>query len=264
MISFGIEVNVVYTIIVLALAFIVLRLVRRFLIQKIIKRGEIELEVMYERGVKYLIAVVLIVLLIKIWGVNLSSLILAGGILTLAISLAAQTLISNLLTGLFILSERPLKPGDQIEIPSEGISGVVQELTTLSTKVRLWTGETARIPNVYLVEKIVKNLSRPKARRVDIRVSVNVNDVEKALDVIRSIVEEDELILAEPAPEVYLEEIKDGNAKIVVKVWTFNKTWYMITTRLPYEILKKLKESGIMPAYPKIEVRMMNGASPER
>ncbi len=264
MISFGVEISMAYTALLIVAIFAVLRIIRRLLIQKIIKKGEIELEVMYERGIKYILIGIALILLIKIWNVNLSSLILAGGILTLAISLAAQTLISNLLTGLFILSERPLKPGDQIEIPSEGISGVVQELTTLSTKVRLWTGETARVPNVYLVEKVVKNLSRPKVRRIDVRISVNVGDVDKALEVIRKYVDEEELILAEPQPELYLEEIVDGNARLVIKVWTFNKTWYHLSTKIPYEIVKRLKENNITPAYPKLEVRMMNGASFER
>ena len=264
MISLSLEVNVVYTLLVILGAIVFLRTIRRLLIQKMIKRGEIELEVTYERGIKYALVIVTILALINIWGVNLSSLLIAGGILTLAISLAAQTLISNLLTGLFIISERPLKPGDQIEIPSEGIGGVVQEITTLSTKVRLWTGETARVPNVYLVEKVVKNLSRPKARRIDIRIMVDVNDVEKALEVIKKYVEEEELILAEPQPEIYLEEIKDGNAKIVIKVWTFSKTWYYLTTRILQDVVKRLIENNITPAYPKLLVRMMSGASLER
>ncbi|MFN9975907.1 MAG: mechanosensitive ion channel family protein, partial [Phycisphaerae bacterium] len=103
-------------------------------------------------------------------GFDLKVLLGAAGILTVAVGFAAQTSASNLISGLFLMFERPFVVGNSIVIGD--LRGEVVAIDMLSTKIRTFTNMMVRIPNETLVKSNIVNLSYFPIRRVDLEVGV--------------------------------------------------------------------------------------------
>ena len=80
-------------------------------------------------------------------GIDLSGIMVAGGIFAVVIGFATQSVVSNLISGLFLIVEKPAKHGDTIELPDMWISGTFLDLGTFSSKVRIFDGPATKIQN---------------------------------------------------------------------------------------------------------------------
>jgi len=88
-------------------------------------------------------------------GFSLSGLLVAGGILGIVIGFASQTVVSNLISGLFLMVEKPIKIGDGVNIGD--VSGVVKDIRILSTTIRTYDGIYVRIPNDRVFSSNIQN-----------------------------------------------------------------------------------------------------------
>ena len=80
-------------------------------------------------------------------GVDFSGLLVAGGIFGIVIGFATQSVVSNLISGIFLMIEKPVKQGDKIEIPGADVSGTLLDISTLSVRVRRFDGTIILVPN---------------------------------------------------------------------------------------------------------------------
>ncbi|MCE4621523.1 MAG: mechanosensitive ion channel family protein [Desulfurococcales archaeon] len=184
-----------------------------------------------------------------VYGVSVSSLILAGGIAGIVIGFASQTVFSNLLSGLFLYVDRPLRVGDPVEV--DGIGGVVVDIGVLSTRIIGWDGVLHRIPNERTFTAHIKNFSRIIARRVEYKVSISYqDDIEKAKGVILKVIEEEPLALVEPAPQIYVDDLGDNGVILTVRFWAPAPKWFDAKTRVLEKIKVALDEAGIEIPFP--------------
>jgi len=209
------------------------------------------------KAVYYTLIFLGIVAALGTYGVNLSSLLVAGGIAGIVVGFASQTVFSNLLSGLFIYFDRPFLVGDPIEV--EGIGGVVSDIGVFSTKVISWDGVLHRLPNERIFNATIKNFSRMVARRVEYLVSIGYgDDIEKARRVIMKVIEEEPLALAEPEPQVFVSELGDNGVILTVRFWAPTPKWFDAKMRVLGKIKEALDEAGIEIPFPQSSVWFRN------
>ena len=201
-----------------------------------------------------ILGVFIIIALISIGaGKHISGVIVAGGILGVILGFASQQAISNMISGLFLIFDRPITVGDPIEI--ENVSGIVTDISLLSTKIRTWDGKLVRIPNSTVFQAKIANYAKHKIRRIDLKIGVSYKeDLDKVKKVLEDIVEKHPLILSEPQPTIFAEEFGESSVNISVRVWVPVKEWFNVKTQLIALIKKRFDEEGIEIPYPQLDV----------
>ena len=180
---------------------------------------------------------------------KLSALIAAIGITGIVLGFAAQTVVSNFISGVFMYFDRPLQIGDAVKV--ENVGGVVEDLRILSTRIRSWDGTLVRIPNEKLFNSNIVNLMRYPARRVDVSVGISYDsDVEKALDVIKKTLDDIPLVLAEPEPVVYVDDLADSAVVISIRAWAPSEKWFEVRKEILEKVKKALDGAGIEIPFP--------------
>lgn len=151
-------------------------------------------------------------------GFSLSVLLGAAGVLSVAIGFASQTSASNLISGLFLIGERPFGIGDVITVGTT--TGEVLSIDLLSVKLRTAENRYVRIPNEQLIKSQVITESRFPIRRFDITLSVAWRqDVERVRELLMALAERNPLCLDEPRPVFAFTGFGDSMLNIVLSVW---------------------------------------------
>ena len=140
--------------------------------------------------------------------------------LAVGIGFGLKTIIQNLVAGIILLVERPVKVGDWVEIGDK--SGKVQKITIRATTVMTWDGVGVVIPNEELIGGTLVNasLGQPRLRRI---VNVGVaygSDVQQVKDLILEATQSHGLVLKRPAPEVFFVGFGDSSLDFMVRFWT--------------------------------------------
>ncbi len=177
-------------------------------------------------------------------GVNLSGLLAAAGVATVAISFAAQTSVSNVISGIFLLFDRPFSLGDTIKV--DLTVGNVLSMGMLSSKVRTFDNLVVRIPNEVLLKSTITNYSLLGVRRVDVPITIahenNLYEVQKLiLDVARQYNQ----ILDEPEPVVLTDLIQDQGITLIARVWVERQNFVMVRSELSTRIIDILNTHEI-------------------
>ena len=134
-------------------------------------------------AVNYSIYAIFIVMAVRQLGFDLTVLLGAAGILTVAIGFASQTSASNLIAGIFLLMERAFSVGDVIKVGD--ITGEVLSVDLLSVKLRTFDNLFIRIPNENLMKSTVTTMSRFPIRRYDMQIGIAYKeDIRRARDVL--------------------------------------------------------------------------------
>lgn len=134
-------------------------------------------------------------------GVNVAVLLTAAGAATIAIGLALQDIMRNVLAGIWLLLEKPFKLGDNITVAGE--SGIVQTITLRTTTLKTPDGRLAIVPNLSSLTNAVVNSSTFQLRRFTVSVRMNADaDLERVIRAARMALEEMDELTDRPAPSV--------------------------------------------------------------
>lgn len=197
-----------------------------------------------KRALFYIIFAMFVVTGLQHVGFKLSVLLGAAGVFTVAISFASQTAASNLISGIFLLFEHPFKVGDSVTV--NNITGTVEAIDLLSTKLKTAENTLVRIPNESMIKSDITNLSYFKTRRLTVVVHV---DYEHAIPPIKSllldIAHQCEYVLPEPAPVVAIENFESltVDLRLTVSVKTAQAT--TAKNELSETIKQRFDEAGI-------------------
>lgn len=196
------------------------------------------------RGSFYLIFIMFFVSGLQHLGFNLSVLLGAAGVFTVAISFASQTAASNLISGIFLLFERPFKMGDSIEV--NGISGVVDSIDLLSTKLKTADNKLIRIPNETLIKSAITNVNYFTTRRVELVVSVAYNnDIAHVKALLLSLADNCKNVLKEPAANVNINKFTDSSVELQFMVWANTSKISSVKNQLQEEVKQVFEKEGI-------------------
>jgi len=205
------------------------------------------------RIIYYALVIIFAISALGTLGIDLTALIIAGGIIGIILGFALQSVTANLVSGLFLYWERPLKPGDVVEV--DGHAGVVLDISIMSTKIRGFDGVLIRVPNEKVFSAVIKNIGANIARRLELSIGIAYKeDAEKAVDVITKVVNEHPFVLVHPEPEVFVSNLGNSSVDITVRVWTPTSEWMNVRKDLLWKIKKAITEAGIEIPFPQSDV----------
>jgi len=242
-------VNIFTFIFILLLAIIIGKIVRinvrRILKEKVPKTTLVAIE----KIAYYVIIFIGLMVALPFIGFSLSGLLVAGGILGIVIGFASQTVVSNLISGLFLMIEKPIKIGDGVSIGE--VSGVVKDIKVLSTTIRTYDGIYVRIPNDKVFSSNIQNYVAHVARRFEYKIGIRYSDdAEKAVKIIENLLEEHPLILKEPAPQIFVGELGDNSVNLSIRIWAPSSHWFSVKTEMLWKIKVALEKEGIEIPFP--------------
>ena len=202
-----------------------------------------------KRGSYYLILVLFLVSALRELGFNLSVLLGAAGILTVAVGFASQTSASNLISGLFLVAERPFSTGDVIRVGAT--TGEVLSIDLLSVKLRTFDNLFVRIPNESLIKSEVTTLTRFPIRRLDVIVGVAYKeDLKNVRAVLDEVADSNPLCLEEPKPLYIFQGFGESSLNIQFSVWAKRENFLDLKNSIHQEIKTAFDEHGIEIPFP--------------
>ena len=189
------------------------------------------------------------------FGVDISILLVTGGVAGIVIGIASQTVVSNLLGGVFLLVERPFQIGDPVEL--NGVEGVVIDVNAFSTVIRTWDGRVVRVPNEKAFNSVLSNLAKTAARRLDLAVGISYgSDVETAREAVLRVIDDYPYCLVRPPPEVFVEEFADSAIVLRIRCWTPSVTWFEARRELLERVLREFRRVGVEIPFPQLDLHV--------
>ena len=207
--------------------------------------------------VYYAIVTVAALFVLSAVGVDPSGLLVAGGIAGIVLGFASQSIVGNLVSGLFLLFERPVKIGEQISLG--GVSGFVEDINILSTTIRQYDGLYVRMPNQTVFTANITNLVSHVARRFEYLVGIRYSDdADQAIKTINRVIDNQPFALREPEPQAFVDNLGDNSVNIVVRVWAPVSEWFSLKMKLLWMLKTELEDEGIEIAFPQRVVWFAN------
>lgn len=201
------------------------------------------------KGIIYLGTTIVFISVLYQSGYKLTAFLGAAGIVGIAVGFASQTSVSNIISGIFLISERAFEVGDVILIGET--KGVVLSIDLLSVKLRTFDNQFIRIPNENMIKSQVTNVTRFPIRRLDIDVGVAYKeDPQRVSDILLDIADRNPLCLDEPAPLVRFQEFGDSALQFLLAVWCTREDFYTLRSNLRQEIKVRFDAEGIEIPFP--------------
>ncbi|WP_228300767.1 mechanosensitive ion channel family protein [Marinobacter lipolyticus] len=219
--------------------------------------------VMFRRLVFYVVVAVFALAALREAGFSLDVLLGAAGILTVAIGFASQTSASNMISGLFLLVERPFEIGDFIEV--DATVGEVIGIDMLSVKLRTTDNLYVRIPNETLIKTRVVNRSRFPIRRLDLTVGIAyAEDVERVEQLLLDLAARNPACLEEPRPFVLVTSFGPSSVDLQFSFWVPKERILEGRSHMMVDIKKTLDREGIEIPFPHTSIYAGSHSAPFR
>ena len=205
------------------------------------------------RFLKYIFYVVVVLYILGTFGIDLKAIWGAAGIAGVAIGFAAQTSVSNLISGLFVLTEGSIHVGDTIIVGD--ITGIVDEVKLLSIRVHTYDNQMVRIPNSTIINSNLTNNSYHNKRRLTLKVGVDYStDMRTALETLKKAPELCPTVLKEPLPAVWFDGFDNSSINLVVAVWFKPKDFLQTKNDLYIAIKQVLDDASISIPFNQLDV----------
>src|SRR6056297_413231 len=207
---------------------------------------------------KFIIFTAVILITMSSLGIDLTALAVVGGAVGVGVGFGLQKIVSNFISGIIILLDKSVKPGDVIEI--DNVYGQIKSIGLRYISVLTLDGKEYIIPNEDLITKKVINWSYSNNLvRANVRVGVSYNsDVDQALNLLEKSVENIERILKNPPPKIFLQEFGDSSINLEIKFWIKDPENGIqnITSKVNKNIWQLFKENDIEIPFPQQDMHL--------
>ena len=238
---------------------LVYRIIRQIVYKATSVKFEIGTVKTITRVIRYVFYCIIVMYILGLFGIKLTAIWGAMGIAGVAVGFAAQTTVSNLISGVFIVTERTLKIGDFIEV--DGVSGTVDKVSLLSIIVHTPDNQLIRIPSSAIINTKLKNYSTYDYRRYGFEVSVDyATDLEKAVEVLKGVPERCSLVVKDNpdyAPKVLLTSCLDSGIGMTLIVWCERANFFDMKTEVCLNVVNAFRENGINIPYNRMDVSIL-------
>ena len=208
-------------------------------------------------GIGYIGVVLAFIAAVGAAGIDLSNLAIIFGALSVGIGFGLQSIVSNFVSGIIMLIERPIKEGDSIEVG--GHAGIVDKISVRATRIQSFDHDDVIIPNSELITGTVRNRTlTDRWTRIECSVGIAYNaDVHKAFDILYEVAHGYERALADPAPNVVMEEL--GDSALMLRLYCFvDEVGIALSARsaMYVEIVRRFADAGISIPFPQRDIHL--------
>lgn len=220
-------------------------------------RAEVEpIAVQFLRKVAYIaLLVVLLLAVLQVVGVPMTSMIAVLGAAGLAVGLALKDSLSNIASGVMLVSLKPFRVGDIVTIAGE--TGKVESVSIFQTRLRGADNQTIVLPNSLITSDSIINLTPDVMRRINLVIGIGYgSDIDAARGIALEIMKADDRVLAEPPPDVLVYELADNSVNLGIRCHTANDDWFVAKCELTERIKKAFDKGGIAIPFPQRDVHM--------
>jgi len=205
--------------------------------------------------VSVLLKIMVYITALGMLGVEMTSFIAILGAAGLAVGLALSGTLQNFAGGVMILFFRPFKAGHFID--AQGHTGTVKEIQIFVTILTTPDNKTVIIPNGPLATGSMTNFSREPKRRVDWTFGIGYgDDLDKAYEVLKGLLSEDERILKDPEQFMALSELGDSSVNITVRAWVEAADYWAVFFRMNEKVYKTFEKEGLSIPFPQHDVHL--------
>ncbi len=206
--------------------------------------------------VYWVVFVLGILVVLALFGVNVTPLFAVLGGLSFILGFALQETLGNLASGLMIMVLKPFDTGDYIQVG--GSSGFVDEMSVVSTKIRTFDNQIIVVPNSKIWGDVITNVSASEERRVDLVFGIAYSDnAAEAIDVLKDLVAQHALCLKTPEPEVFVGELGDNSVNIFCRPWSKSDDYWTVYWDLTGQAKERFDEEGISIPFPQRDVHLI-------
>jgi len=242
-------------VIILVAGILVIRIVMKLLLTTLEKsRLEKAAHRLITSLAKAAMYIILALIVASTLGIDVSSIVALASVLTLALSLALQNMVSNIIGGFTILYTHPFHSGDYVEIAGQG--GTVQEINMTYTVLSTPDNKVISIPNSAVVAAQITNYSAAETRRVEITASASYDiPTQKVLDALVLAGTVDNVLL-DPAPAAVITAYGDSAIQYSLRLWVKNADYWDVYFLVNQRVKQIFDEQGITMTYPHINVHL--------
>lgn len=243
------------TVLILVIGVLVIRVIMR-LITAALEKSHLEkaahsLILSLARAAMY---VLLFLIAASQMGIDVSSIVALASVLTLALSLALQNMVSNLIGGFVILYTHPFHSGDYVEIAGQG--GTVKEISMTYTVPATPDNRIISIPNSAVAAAQVVNYSSADSRRVELTVTASYDaPTQKVLDALVLAGTVDNALL-NPAPSAVIVSYDDSAIRYSLRIWVKPGDYWDVYFQVNQRIKDVFDQQGIEMTYPHLNVHL--------
>ncbi len=206
-------------------------------------------KILLAKAIFWIVLVLFLVTALHQLGFKLGVLLGTAGVLTVALGFAAQTSASNLISGLFVLSEESFKIGDIISVGPT--TGEVLSIDLLSVKLRTYDNIYVRIPNETIIKSEVKTITKFPIRRFDLVVGIAYRtNIEHARQVLLDVARDNPLCLDEPEPLIILQGFNASSIDIMFAIWSTRENFLALRNSMQEEVKTAFDRAGIEIPFP--------------
>ncbi len=239
---------------------VVLSVLRRVVLKRVIRKFNLEQGALYSLSIifQYVIGLLAFVVILHASGIDLSTLTVVFGAFSVGIGFGLQNIVNNLVSGVVILIERPVKVGDRIEVGD--LEGDIVSISLRATTVLTNEGVAVIVPNAQFITAQVVNRSL-QDRKIRFKLPVGVayaSDPEQVRDVLLEAAVTHSGVLKDPEPIVIFEKFGDSSLNFFLWVWTedFINRPSLFRSELNFAVHKALKNASITVAFPQRDLHL--------
>ena len=197
-------------------------------------------------------------------GMELTNLSIILGAFSVGIGFGLQNIFNNMVSGLILAFERPIKVGDVVQVGE--LMGTVQSIGLRSSNVKSFDGAEVIVPNGNLISNQMVNWTKSDSnRRMDIRVGVAYGtDPEKVLKLMEETVKEYPEVWKSPVPKAYFLGFGESSLDFRLLAWTHLDVRLEMESKINVDLNRKLKEAGIEIPFPQRDLHIRSDATREK
>ena len=230
-----------------------LYVVSRWLRKYFIKKFSAQQAMIFSKLVLYAGVIIILFSFLNELGFKFTHLLGAAGIIGIAVGFASQTSVSNIICGLFLITEKPFEVDDIITVQNN--TGVVLSIDILSVKLRTFDNKLIRIPNETIIKSDVINVTYFPIRRVDLNIGVAYKeDLGRIREVLLDVAHQNPLCLNEPQPLVIFSGFGSSSIDLLLLAWAVKTDWMALKNSITEEIKKRFDEEGIEIPFPHLSL----------
>jgi small conductance mechanosensitive channel len=253
-------VNLLRGLLVLAAGFFLVSWVLKFSKNRLHKiRIEPTLESFLNNLIRLVLYLLVILTAVNVMGIPLTSILTIVASAGVAVSLALQGALSNLVGGVILLLLKPIKVGEYVKITDANgtIEGTVVAIGAFYTELSMPDRRHLSVPNRSLTDTPIFNFTREGTRRLDVTFPISYDaDIDHVFQVLTDLAGSHPAVFRDPAPVVHLSGYGDSSITYLVRIWCKTEDYWDINYYLLEEGRRALDKAGIGIPYPQMDIHM--------